>query len=254
MHKKVTVLICNHNYKHFLKSAILSCVKQTYKPLQICIIDDGSSDGSHEFIYDFIFKDQKYEKIEAPNGITVYSLVKDNKYTYIQLKDNKGPSYARNVGIDITLQDTDLYAILDADDIMNNNKIEEMVNKFEENNNIGVVYADYDILNMNTGNVIREYKEPFSKRKLMQECIVHSGAMIKKEALIDAADKYGYYNILLRTCEDYDLWMRISEKYIISHIPKSLTVVRNHNNNSTYSVPIEVWQQNWSYIRQKYAS
>jgi len=55
----------------------------------------------------------------------------------------------------------------------------------------------------------------------------------------------------MRTCEDYDLWMRISEQFIIAHIPEALTLVRVTNKSSSAVVNQEVWQQNWLRVMEK---
>ena len=97
-----------------------------------------------------------------------------------------------------------------------------------------------------------EYKSIFSKELLHNECIVHSGSTIRSSVLEIVADENGYYDNNMRTCEDYDLWIRISNKYMIYHIPEVLTFVRNHKNNSTYTVDKKIWESNWLRIRQKY--
>ena len=55
----------------------------------------------------------------------------------------------------------------------------------------------------------------------------------------------------MRTCEDYDLWMRISEKYLISHVPVALTKVRVTGENSSNIVAQETWQKNWMRVMEK---
>ena len=55
----------------------------------------------------------------------------------------------------------------------------------------------------------------------------------------------------MRTCEDYDLWMRISEKYVIAHIAEALTLVRVTGDNSSFIVNQDVWQRNWSRVMEK---
>ena len=116
---------------------------------------------------------------------------------------------------------------------------------------VGVVYGDYDVLHTSSEKIIREYKEPYSRRRLVQECIVHSGSLISKKALVDVIEETGYYDREMRTCEDYDLWMRISEKYIIAHVPKSLTKVRVTGDNSSFIVNNDVWQKNWIRVMEK---
>ena len=55
----------------------------------------------------------------------------------------------------------------------------------------------------------------------------------------------------MRTCEDYDLWMRISDNYMIVHIPESLTKVRVTGDNSSFIINKDVWQRNWSRVMEK---
>mgnify|MGYP003151183260 FL=1 len=74
---------------------------------------------------------------------------------------------------------------------------------------------------------------------------------ISKESLEATCEDTGYYDKTMRTCEDYDLWMRISEKFIIAHVPKSLTMVRVTGDNSSFIVNQEVWQKNWTRVMQK---
>ena len=61
----------------------------------------------------------------------------------------------------------------------------------------------------------------------------------------------GYYDETMRTCEDYDLWMRIAEHFMVVHIAKSLTLVRVQPKNSTDTVAKDIWQRNWTRVHQK---
>ena len=134
---------------------------------------------------------------------------------------------------------------------MKPSKINRCVSVLKKSPMIGAVYADYDTINTETGKVIREYKEPYSRNKLVMECIVHSGSLITKEALISTKEETGYYDETMRTCEDYDLWMRISEKYIIGHVPLALTNVRVTGLNSSFTVDQSVWGRNWQRVVEK---
>lgn len=248
---QVTVILCNYNYNHYIEDAIDSVFNQNYKKIGLMVIDDASTDDSWNTICRKCFPDE-YQIVEhedfygritrTPQGMTIYA---------IRLKNNGGPSRARNFGIEHTMEGTDYYQILDADDIMHPNKVNTLVENVLGLEDVGVAYADYDILDVENDVVITEYKEPFSKERLIQECIVHSGALIKKQALIDCRDQFGFYDQEMRTCEDYDLWVRISEKYMIFHVPEVLTLVRNQPNNSTKTVHNEVWQRNWQRISLK---
>tara|TARA_R110002020_G_scaffold18912_2_gene65306 strand:- start:2487 stop:3281 length:795 start_codon:yes stop_codon:yes gene_type:complete len=251
----VTILIANYNDEEYLDRAIESAVNQDYPgPLNICIVDDGSTDGSWSIIETYISnpaKDTAQTSLDV-----IFSQKEGGRFgatkIYAIKNKNSGPSEARNVGIRYMIEKTDIFAILDSDDEMYENKVSECIKVFEQGEGIvGAVYADYDTLHVNTGKIIREFKEPFSRRRLVRECIVHSGSLISKEALEVALENTGYYDKTMRTCEDYDLWMRISEKFIIAHVPKSLTLVRVTGDNSSFIVNQEVWQKNWMRVMEK---
>lgn len=246
---QVTYLIANYNNETWIKRAIQSAKNQTY-PCSICVIDDGSTDNSELHILKELF-DNTFSKIEE-NGYVKYT---NGSNIYIELPKDRdtrvtGPSYARNIGIQSTIKNTDVYAILDADDENYNNKIEVCIEEFKDES-VGVVYADYDILDTKTNILRREYKERYSKSRLMQDCIVHSGSLIRASYLNKVKEPSGWYDINMRTCEDFDLWIRMSNVCLISHVPQSLSLVRVHDLNSTNSVSKEIWQQNWNRIAQK---
>lgn len=256
----VNVLIANYNYSKYIENALLSALDQTYENYIITIVDDNSTDNSWEVICNFMkdnFSHWVKNDYDGYKEFWVDSLSKHGKITNcqkiiaLQCKNNGGPSKARNIGIAHTLDYTDIYAILDADDEMYPKKLELGAAYLGQSPQIGVVYGDCDLYDEVNRTTIREYREPFSRQRLMEECIVHSGALIKKSVLLDCKDEFGFYDENMRTCEDYDLWIRISEKYAIFHIPQALTKVTIQPNNSTLTVDKSIWQQNWNRIRQK---
>ena len=133
----VTILIANYNDEEYLDRAIESAVNQDYPgPVQICIVDDGSTDGSWGVIAPYINDPAK--DVHSHFDVT-FSRILSGRFgntKVIAIKnENSGPSQARNVGIEYTLNDTDIYAILDSDDEMYENKISECVNVFESGGN-----------------------------------------------------------------------------------------------------------------------
>lgn len=231
MDPRVTIVIANHNYGKYLKGCLESALNQDYK-CHVVLVNDGCEDNSE---------------------IITNSYLESHPYIFsaINVKKAVGPSKARNFAIERTIRNTDYYAILDADDEYYPNKVSTLLKTALTSNQIGVVYGDYDILNIDTGNVVREYKKPYDKMLLNRECIVHSGALISSVALHNVIEGEDYYDSKMRTCEDYDLWMRISEKFMIAHVPQSLALVRVHQQNATNTVKNEVWQQNWRRVVEK---
>jgi len=243
---QVTYLICNYNGQKWIDKAIKSAQNQTVD-CNICVVDDGSTDDSHITILKTLFTTKKFKSIKTDD----YCIHSDDKNTFIELYKNQGPSFARNVGIENTLSKTKYYAILDADDENYPNKVEKCVKILDEHPNVSIVYADYDIYNTRTGNTLREYKKSYSRSHLIRECIIHSGSVIRASVLNSVREPSGWYDINLRCCEDWSLWLRMTEKSIAWHIPESLSFVRSHENDSTSSVPSETWKKCWAYVAQK---
>jgi glycosyltransferase involved in cell wall biosynthesis len=245
---RVTFIIAHHNYQEYLDSAIKSALNQTYPNIHICIIDDCSQD--QKSVKDIV---NKYE--EPTHGTQTQNLMMEcgNKITTVYITDRpRGPSYARNRGIEYCWENSDIFAILDADDENYPEKIEKCVRVIQEYpNEIGAVYCDHLTLNTITNTSLIEYRKPFDLYLLLQECIVHSGSVITKMALEHTKEDVGFYDEDMRTCEDYDLWMRISEKFMIAHIAEPLSLVRVQPKNSTDTVHKTVWNHNYQRVFQK---
>ena len=258
----VTVVIANYNYGQYIETAIGSALNQNYPgPLQICVVDDGSTDDSWEKIQNIVDTDTtKKDDLEIAEKVIVRP--DDYEVRVIAIKrPNGGASVSRNTAINYTCEETHAFAILDADDEYYLNKVSRMVQKLlEDPAKIGVVYADYDIHDLNTGKIVREYKQPYSKDVLMGECIVHSNALINKLAFAATNEETGFYDVNLHgpatgefigCSEDYDLWLRISEQFMIVHIPESLAKANITGHNQTTNVTSEIFYNNFEYMMSK---
>ncbi len=104
---KTSIIIPSFNSLTFLNETLESVFNQTYPNIEVIIIDDGSTDGSFEYL----------QSIDKPNFI-----VKKNK--------GKGACAARNYGFELATGDYIMY--LDADDIISPNKIEAQISLFKE--------------------------------------------------------------------------------------------------------------------------
>lgn len=241
----VTVVIANHNYGRWLGDAIRSVDAQDYPKKRIIVVDDGSTDNS----WDVLRMNAGVGQLLVGKPNTAYpGKVGNTPLFAVHLPKAGGPSRARNIAIKLAWQSTHLYSILDADDVFLPGKLSKSVSRLmEDPKHIGAVYTDYETVSIDTGVAVREYKEPYTRERLLRECMVHSACVISRLAL----EKVGVYDEDMRTCEDYDLWVRLAEKFIISHIPECLMRVRVGSHNSTATVAREVWEQNWRRIAQK---
>jgi glycosyltransferase involved in cell wall biosynthesis len=232
MEPRVTFIIAHHNYQEYLGGAVDSALSQTYNNIHVCVVDDCSEDQN-------AVKEILEEKAGGFDSIEVDSEIKyvSEKITYVQLISHSGKSYkqayARNRGMEACWDDTDYFAILDADDENYPTKIEKCVAALEKNPRAGAAYTDTNIINVANGRIVHEYREPFDNFRLIQECIVHSGCILRKTALAQVLENGVVFDEEMPPCEDYDLWIRIAEKFLIVHVPEPLVLVRVHPQNST---------------------
>lgn len=104
-HPLVTALICNYNYGCYLADAIDSALDQTWQPLEVVVVDDGSTDESREVL-------ARYEHRAR-----------------VILKENGGQASAFNAGI--AAAQGEIICFLDSDDIWRPGKVEQIVEKFQ---------------------------------------------------------------------------------------------------------------------------
>lgn len=106
-----SILINNYNYGQYLKDAIESALNQTYSPIEVIVVDDGSTDNSREII--------------ASYGDRIIPI----------LKANGGQASAFNAGF--LASKGDILCFLDSDDVFKPNKVEKVVRDFQKDKNIG---------------------------------------------------------------------------------------------------------------------
>lgn len=227
----VTVIIPCHNHVDMVFNAIDSVLTQDYRPLKIIVVDDGSTDGLEKEIKKPIYKNNEYIEI-----------------VYIRNEKPQGPSGARNRGIEEMWDKTHLFMMLDADDSYLEGKISKSVEKYLENpEHVGIVYTDAIIENINTKTKVHEFRQPFSRDALEQECIISNTPLVTKDAIYQS----GGYDEEMRTCEDWDLWLRITENFVAVHIPEPLHVYSVTGKNSCDVVSKEIWNENWKKISMR---
>ena len=118
----ISVVVPIYNSEKFLETCILSILKQTYKNIELILIDDGSIDGSSLIC-------KKYLK-------------KDLRVKYIK-NTNSGVSVARNTGIENSKGK--YICFIDSDDIIERNYIETLHNIILEKK-VDVVYCNYKLI------------------------------------------------------------------------------------------------------------
>ena len=184
---KISVIIPTFNRKKTIGRAIQSVKNQSLSPFEILIIDDGSKDGTEEWVK------EKFQNI---------------KYIY---QNNQGVSSARNIGIENAYGDW--VAFLDSDDEWLPNKLNEQVKAIGLNPEMKFFHTnEIWIRNGIRVNQMKKHKKygGYIFEKCLDICRVSPSSVLIQKAVFN---DIGIFDESLSVCEDYDLWLRITSKY-----------------------------------------
>ena len=207
---KVSLIVPVYNGENYIKEAIESALSQTYKNIEIIVVNDGSKDKTEAIC-------QKYK----------------GKIKYFK-KDNGGVSTALNLAIE--KMTGEYFTWLSHDDLYYPNKIEEEVKAIEENT---IILSDYDLIN-EKGRVFNSVVLPHYLIERNNQFALFNGLINGITLLIPkkAFDKCGKFDENLRCTQDYEMWFRMMLKgYKFKHIPKILASSRQHSNQTTNTSP-----------------
>lgn len=206
----VSVIIPVYNGELYIGQAIESILSQSYKNTEIIVVDDGSTDNSAKIIKEF-------EQV---------------KYIY---QPNSGPSAARNRGI--AASKGKYIAFLDSDDMYREDKIEKQVRALEQDHNADVVYNDCQVVDkdLNYINTLRSEgiynnERDFLCILLFRQIIpIPPSIMLRRRCFEEGF----LYNEKYKHAEDYELILRLAERYKFAYIPEPIYIYRRHESNLT---------------------
>jgi len=220
----VSIIVPCYNYGRYVGETLDSLLAQTFLEWECIVVDDGSKDNSGEVV-------QAYAK-------------KDDRIQYIY-QDNKGLPGARNTGI--KMASGKYIMVLDADDLIQPNKIAAQVSQFEAHPALDFVYSGvryfWDGKPENLRYSADWRNRPWALNKsgqgkdllkyiIISSAILSHQPMIKKEAI----QKIGLYREELRSCEDWEFYLRCMYNNLqIAYVDESdtLSLIRLHPNSMT---------------------
>ena len=140
---------------------------------------------------------------------------------------------AASLNIGLMNCNTEFVAILDGDDLMRDDRIFRQIKFLRENPDVAAVGSDFYQIDVN-GNLIKLIKMPSiidlnSGTHWLSSPVAHSSVLIRKKIL----DELGGYREFFQFAEDFDLWLRINQKYKIVNLNIPLTHYRVHSKQTT---------------------
>lgn len=203
----VSVVIPNHDYARYVGDAIDSVLRQTYEPVEVVVVDNGSTDGS----LDALARYRGRCRIIAQNDL--------------------GQSAARDRGI--AESTGEFVAFLDADDAWRPQKLERQLRLFREHPDVALVYCSLEAADAQlrpTGRIVRavhrgEILDEFARWP--GRAIVVGGestAVVRRSAL----DRVGTFDPSLSISGGWDLWRRIATHYPVELVEDPLALYRQH--------------------------
>lgn len=203
----VTIYMPAYNVKEYIIEAVESALAQTYPNIEVCIHDDGSSDGTLELVR------ERY---------------KNEPLVKITTELNGGIGHASNRAIEAG---SGKYILqLDSDDILHPEAAERLVQSFIDNDGIVCAYGRFNRINPDGSHRDDGWENPvYSRPRLFRSMVIHHPRMF----LRDAWKACGGFDINLTNAVDYDFFLRLSALGDMHHVRETLYSYRIHGESTS---------------------
>lgn len=206
---KVSVIVPTYNAMSYIAETVASILNQTFTDFELILIDDGSSDGTAQWI----------------------TQVADPRVKAIT-QENKGKAQTCNIGI--RLAQGEYLAFLDHDDLWQPTKLEKQVNCLDQDPDAGLVTTWLTIIDGQskvTSDVMASSVEGQVWQQVIEKNSIHSASipLIRRRCF----ETVGMFDETLFPSEDWDMWIRIAARYTFAVVKEPLTQWRQHANNTS---------------------
>lgn len=230
----VSAVITTHKREpEIVERALNSILTQTYSPIEVIVVDDSPAD--------------------FPQREDIRQLAEEKGATYIPHEICKGACAARNTGM--AAATGEFIAFLDDDDEWLPEKIEKQLKKFTDG--VALVYCGSDVYN-GSKQQIQRGRRHFLRGNVYEELIKDnfigstSFPLLRKSCL----EEIGGFDVLMQSAQDYDVWLRLSQKYNVDYVDEPLAsyyvydgerISRNHNKRIAGQE--RIIEKNWEYLK-----
>lgn len=227
---RISIILPTYNRVHCIARAINSVLEQTWQDYEIIIVDDCSTDGTKEYVQS----------------------LQNQRIKYILLSQNVGVGAARNIGIKEAVGE--YIAFQDSDTIWVSDKLEKQVMYLDSlDNSTAMVYSpykriyhDYSIIYPGL-DVPMEEKNGCILKHLLEHPLVDAPTMLIRKCVLS---ELGGFDPCMKALEDYELSIRIAQKYQICILDEVLLF--SYNEEDSISNDSGRYIQNSFYILKKH--
>lgn len=202
----VTIVTPSYNQGRFLEATIRSVLGQDYPGLEYLVIDGGSTDETLGIL-------RRYHQ----------------QLTWVSEPD-AGQSDAINKGF--RRAGGEVIAWLNSDDVYLPGAVRKAVEYLEQHPSVAMVYGDADYIDQ-SGRFLKPYlSQEFNLAELALSCFICQPAVFLRRT---AVAEVGWLDPNLHYTMDYDLWIRLGQKYPVAHLPEKLACFRAHAGAKTFA-------------------
>jgi glycosyltransferase involved in cell wall biosynthesis len=202
---RISVAMSVYNNAPYLAHAIESILAQTLTDFEFLIVNDGSTDGSGDIIDRLAAEDARIKPIHQANAGLIVSLNR-------MIEEARAPLIAR----------------MDGDDMALPERFERQVALLDANPDIGVLGTGCTVIEQDGTPSTYRFENVVSTEDILDDLkngppICHPSVMMRR----DVVRAVGGYHPAYRHCEDYDLWLRLSEHVKMANLPDRLLLYRH---------------------------
>jgi len=220
MNPLLTVVITSYNHASYITNALESVLNQSYQPIEIIVIDDGSTDHSVSLI-------KKYE----------------SRFKII-FQENKGVVHARNLGL--KMAQGKYIAFVDSDDVLALDRFEKQVALLEKQDKLALVYSNAAIIDENNKilgyfhDVYKTYQKNPDIMLFGKYCFIPMITVTLRKSVFDQLGPFDGYGPLC----DYLKWIEIAYFHPIYGTDEVLGCWRRHQKSTSLNYdPRQVYEQ-----------
>ncbi|MHB8533844.1 MAG: glycosyltransferase [Sulfuricaulis sp.] len=201
---KVSVLMAVYNGEKFLSEAVNSILQQTHKDLEFVIVNDGSTDSSTQLLQE----------------------IRDDRVKVVR-QENQGLAAALNRGL--AECSCEIVVRMDADDISYPERVEVLLDEWNRHGRPDVYGSCADYINSH-GRYLWTFMVPTEHQDIKNQmlagfggALIHPSVLFRKQAVLECS---GYDPTFRRNGEDFDLWLRMCERYQFGNTTRALIQYR----------------------------